>query len=524
LQESYLGKVKMIYIDPPYNTGKDFVYRDNFTQNTQEYFLQSQQKDDEGNRLESNTDSNGRFHSDWLSMMYPRLRLARNLLRDDGVIFISIDDNEVHNLRKVCDEIFGEDNFVAQIIWKKRSTPPNDKAMAAQHDYIVSFAKKMTNESVNLRPRTDKQIARYKNPDSHPKGPWTAGDLMANVKGGRYVESLYYPITNPRTGKQHYPSSSGNWRYSKSTVDKLLENNEIYFGNDDCGRPKLKRFLKDVKSGITWTTLWDFAPYNATGSQEMQTILGNLNVFESPKPIGLLQAILVAGCCPDGIVLDFFAGSSTTAHAVMKLNAEDNGNRKFIMVQLPELCPPKSEAAKAGYETIAEISKERIRRAGKKIKEELDEEQAKRLDTGFRVLKVDSSNMQDVYYRPNEICAETLGSQISNIKEKRTDEDLLFQVMVDWGLELTLPICREYFEMESKGTIEQVPLYFVAENSLVACFNKKGLINEKLIRHLAGYKPLRVVFRDDGFKNDSTKINAEQIFKQMSPETELKVL
>lgn len=513
LQETYLGKVKMIYIDPPYNTGNDFIYEDDFAENSEEYLRRSNQKDAEGNRLIANTEANGRFHSDWLSMMYPRLKLARNLLRDDGVIFISIDDSESTNLRKVCDEIFGEQNFIAQIVWKKRSTPPNDRIIAAQHEYILCVTKNSNNPGLNLRPRTEEQIGRYKNLDNHPKGPWTAGDLMANIKGGRYVASLYYPITNPRTGQAHYPSSNGNWRFNKDKVEQLIRNDEIYFGENDQGRPKLKRFLCDVKEGITWTTLWDFSPLNTVGSTEMTNIFGNLTTFENPKPTGLILDALRAGSTPDSIILDFFAGSATTAHAVMQLNAEDGGNRKFIMVQLPEVCDEQSEAFKAGYKTIAEISKERIRRTGKKLLEGKCHESWNK-DIGFRVLKVYSSNMVDVYYMPDAIEQKTLFELTDNIKPDRTSEDLLFQVLLDWGVDLSLPIRRE--------AIQDKIVFFVDENALVACFDTD--VNEELVRELAQFKPLRVVFRDNGFMSDAVKINVEQIFRQLSPHTEVKTI
>lgn len=513
LQEAYLGEVKMIYIDPPYNTGNDFIYEDDFAENTNEFLKRTNQKDEDGNRLVANTEANGRFHSDWLSMIYPRLNLASKLLSEDGVIFISIDDNEVTNLRKICDEIFGENNFVAQIVWKKRSTPPNDRVMASQHEYILCISKNSVINGLNLRPRTEEQISRYKNPDKHPKGPWSAGDLMANVKGGRYVSSLYFPIVNPRTGQEHYPSSNGNWRFNKDRIDELIKNNEIYFGENDQGRPKLKRFLCDVKNGITWTTLWDFSPLNTIGSTEMTNIFGNLTTFENPKPTGLILDTLRAGTTTDCIVLDFFAGSGTTADALMQLNAEDGGNRKFIMVQLPEECDKKSEAYKAGYKTIAEISKERIRRAGAKILEgECNQDWNK--DVGFRVLKVDTSNMADVYYSPDQVMQGSLNLLVDNIKPDRTDEDLLFQVLLDSGVDLTLPIRKE--------TIEGKTVFFVDDDALVACFDLR--INEALIKELATKAPLRVVFRDDGFESDAVKINAEQIFKQVSPHTEVKAI
>ncbi len=515
LQETYLGKVKMIYIDPPYNTGKDFIYSDNFAKSTEDYLMDSGQRDEENNRLIANTDSNGRFHSDWLSMIYSRLKLSRNLLKDDGVIFISIDNSESHNLKKVFDEVFGEDNFIAEIIWKKRSTPPNDQVIGAQHEYLLVYSKNKYLLNINLRPRTNDQVSRYKNPDNHPKGPWTSGDLMANVKGGRYVESLYYPIVNPRTGQEHYPSSNGNWRFNKERIAKLIGNNEIYFGENDRGRPKLKRFLCDVKEGITWTTLWDFVPFNTIGSKEMTNIFGNLTTFENPKPIGLILETLKVGLNKDDLILDFFAGSSTTAHAVMQLNSEDGGNRKFIMVQLPEECNEKSEAFKAGYTTIAEISKERIRRAGVKIKEE-NPDTTQNLDTGFRVLKVDSSNMEDVYYTPDGTRQSELFRNTDNIKADRTEEDLLFQVLLDWGVDLALPITKE--------NIGGLDVFFVDGNALAACFVKDGQITEEVCKEIAKREPLRVVFRDFGFADDSVKINVEQIFKLMSPHTDVKTI
>jgi len=446
-----------------------------------------------------------------MTMLYSRLRLSRNILNDDGVIFISIDDGEVSNLREMCDEVFGEDNFVTQIIWKKRSTPPNDKAIGAQHDYILVYAKQFSSTSIALRPRSDEQVARYQNPDNHPKGPWAAGDLMANVKGGRYVESLHFPIVNPSTGEKHVPSSNGNWRFSRDTIEKLIANNELYFGSDGRGRPKLKRFLCDVKDGITWTSLWDFVPLNTEGSNEMAEIFGNLGVFENPKPVGLLKEIVRAGARSDAIVLDFFAGSASMAHAVMAVNSEDGGRRRQISVQLPEPCDENSEAAKAGFKTIAEIAKERIRRVGKMTKEAAGLH-GSNLDIGFRVLKVDTSNMKDVYYHPDAVTQATLAGLVDNVKEDRTDEDLLFQVLLDWGVDLTLAIKPE------KVTGKTV--YFVDTNALAACF--EAGIDEAFIKELAKRKPLRAVFRDTGYGSDATKINVEQIFKLLSPGTEVK--
>jgi adenine-specific DNA-methyltransferase len=535
LQETYLGKVKMIYIDPPYNTGNDFIYDDDFSMSREEYAASSGQVDEEGNAVfdeekwRQNSSSNGRFHSDWLSMIYSRLRLARNLLTEDGVIFLSIDDGEVANLRRACDEVFGEDQFAAQILWKKRNTPPNDRVIGAQHDYILAYLRGSLT-GINLRQRSDDQIQRYKNPDEHPKGPWAAGDLTANVKGGRYVESLNFPIKNPRTGQEFYPANNGNWRFNRERIQGLLATNEIYFGKDDQSAPKLKRFLCDVKEGTTWTTLWDFAPLNTAGSNEMAQIFGNSVLFESPKPVGLVKLLLEAGSRPDSLILDFFSGSATTAHAVMQLNTEDGGNRRHIMVQLPEPCDEKSEAFKAGYATIAEIGKERIRRAGKKIRTELEEKLAKELpgsdehislktrldslDIGFRVLKVDSSNFTDVYQRPDELTQNALSLQVDNLKRGRNPEDLLFQVLLDWGVDLALPVTEEQ--------IAGRQVFFVDGDALAACFDT-GL-DEAFVKALAARAPLRAVFRDAGYASDAVKINIEQIFKALSPHTELKTL
>ena len=512
LQETYLGKVKLIYIDPPYNTGNDFIYEDDFSEDSESYLKKSQQTNTQGARLVANPETNGRFHSDWLTMLYPRLRLAANLLADNGVIFISVDDGEVSNARKMCDHIFGEMQFAAQIIWKKRNTPPNDRVIGAQHDYILVYVKRGL-EGIMLRPRSAEQIARYKNPDNHPKGPWVAGDLTANVKGGRYVESLYYPIRNPVSQQEFYPANNGNWRFNKERMQRLLDNDEIYFGRDGSFAPKLKRFLCEVKEGTTWTTLWDFAPLNTEGSKEMDDVFGSSVVFENPKPVGLLRHILEVGCGSNGIVLDFFAGSSTTAHAVMLQNAVDRGSRRFIMVQLPETVAVDSSAYEKGFKTIADLSKDRIRRTGVKIKSD-NATIAANLDIGFRVLKIDTSNMKDVYYAPDAVKQDQLELHTDNIKEDRTPEDLLFQVLVDWGVDLALPIEQQQIAGKT--------VFFVDGNALAACFDPD--ISEDLVKALAKKKPLRAVFRDSSYASDSTKINVEQIFKLLSPATEVKSL
>jgi len=512
MQETYLGKVKMIYIDPPYNTGNDFVYEDDFAENTEEFLKKSNQKDEEGNRLIANTESNGRFHSDWLSMMYPRLKLARNLLKDDGVIFISIDDGEVHNLRKMCDEIFGEENFIASIIWEKKYGIQNDaKWFSVNHDYVLVFAKNKEAWRPNLMLRTEEQNSRYKNLDNDPRGVWQSDNLAV----GRVTEKDIYEITTP-FGRKVLPPKGNSWRISKEKYKEFLDDNRIWFGKKGDGVPRIKRFLSEVKDGITPSTIWTYkeAGHTQDGKRECNELFGEA-VFDYPKPTKLLKRIISLTLSKNDIILDFFAGSATTAHAVMQFNAEDGGNRKFIMVQLPELCNEKSEAFKAGYKTIAEIGKERIRRAGNKIKEE-NALTALNLDIGFRVLKVDSSNMQDVYYNPDDYSQDLLSKIADNIKLDRTDEDLLFQVLLDWGVDLSLPV--------SKKKIADNDVFFVSDNALVACFVKKGEITEDFCKELTKYKPLRVVFRDSGFKDDSMKINVEQIFKLMSPHTKIKTI
>ncbi|BEV03426.1 site-specific DNA-methyltransferase [Chryseobacterium gambrini] len=530
LQESYLNKIKMIYIDPPYNTGKDFVYKDNFAKDGDEELIESGQKDEYNQRLVANPETSGRYHSDWLSMMYPRLKLARNLLTEDGVIFISIDDNEVHNLRKICDEIFGEGNFVANIIWKKRGGPPNDKILGTIHDYIIAIAKDTSKVKLYKKERSQEQLNRYSNPDNHPKGEWAADNLMANVKGGRFVKSLHFGIKNPQTGEIHYPGVDGNWRYNQGKIEELLKNDEIYFGKDGNGRPKLKRFLAEVSIGVPYPSIWDDVPHNNSASKEIEKLLGNLSYFETPKPSGLINDIIRLGSNSNDIILDFFSGSATTAHAVMQLNAEDGGNRKYIMVQLPEANDEKSEAFKAGYKNICEIGKERIRRAAKKIKESLNQDSQDKkdkqdlssgdknpnnqenqanpgsdIDLGFRVYRLDSSNMQDVYYKPQDYNQLQLDLFADNVKEDRTAEDLVTQVMLDWGLPLSLPIERK--------TILAKEVYAVAGDSLYCCFDDG--IDEDFAKAIAQEKPLRIVFRDKGFKDDTAKENVKQLLKQL---------
>lgn len=521
LQEYYLGKVKMIYIDPPYNTGNDFVYEDDFAEDSASYFERSNQKDDEGRRLNANTESNGRFHSDWLSMIFSRLKLARNLLRDDGVIFISIDDNEQSNLKRMCDEIFGEDNFISTIVWEKRYSPQNAvKWFSESHDFLVVYAKNKQNWFPNLLERSDEMNARYKNPDNDPRGVWKPENSTA--QGGHGTKAQFYELIAPN-GKRHTLPNGRCWLYTEPVLKTMIADNRIWFGVDGNNVPAIKRFLSEVKQGTACQTIWKYSDvgHSQDAKKEVKDLFPECAVFDTPKPTRLIKRILQVATDKNDIALDFFSGSATTADAVMQMNAEDGGNRQFILVQLPEPCGEKSEAAKAGYRTIAEISKERIRRAGKKI---LNGEchQGWRRDIGARVLKIDTSNMTDVYYNPDAIIQDDLFAQVDNIKADRTEEDLLFQVMLDWGVDLMAPILRQ--------TIDGKTVFFVdadAEHkhgALVACFDKTGGIDDAFIRQLAAFSPLRLVFRDAGFASDAVKINAEQLLKQLSPLTEVKAI
>ncbi len=510
LQETYLNKIKMIYIDPPYNTGNDFIYDDDFSEDTETFMKRSNQKDLEGNRLVANSESNGRFHSDWLTMIYPRLKLARNLLLDDGVIFISIDDNEVHNLRKVCDEVFGEQNFFGSFQWRRRQRADsrNQSRVSPDHEYLVAYAK---NDQAGLK-GVSIDITKYNNPDNDHRGPWASIDL-SGLANATQRPNLHYDIVDPDSGYTFHPNPNRGWSKSKDNVQKMIDEGRILFPKSVTGRPREKKFLRDITSTVTgFSTCLDSdkVGYTTNGTREVSDIFEK-KIFDFPKPSILIKLFVAQASSEDDIILDFFSGSATTAHAVMQLNAEDNGNRKFIMIQLPEACDEKSETYKAGFKTIAEIGKERIRRAGKKIKEE-NQITAKNIDTGFRVFKVDTSNMRDVYYTPDELKQGNLELFKDHIKPDRRPEDLLFQVFIDWGLELSLPITKE--------TIDGKTVFFVDTNALIACFDPG--ITEELVKKLAKHKPLRVVFRNDAFGSDSVKINVEQIFKLLSPRTEVK--
>ena len=512
LQETYLGKIKMIYIDPPYNTGNDFVYEDDFAQSTDEYLANSGQFDEEGNRMVQNTESNGRFHTDWLNMMYPRLKLAKDLLSEDGVIFISLDDGEIDNLKKISDEVLGSQNYVGTVIWERAFAPKNDaKYFSTSHDFVLVYAKNIEDFEIGKLPRTQEANARYKNPDNDPRGSWAADNMTVKT----YSAAYDYPITTPN-GTVVNPTNGRCWFTSKERMQKLIEDGRVYFGADGGNTPRLKRYLADVQQGMTPTTIWkcDDVGHNQEGRQELKKLFDDKGYFDSPKPQRLMHRILkVANLLDNSIVLDFFSGSASTAHAVMQLNAEDGGHRKFIMVQLPEKCDEKSEAYKAGYKNICEIGKERIRRAGAKIKEEAGLA-AQNLDTGFRVLKCDTSNMKDVYYNPAEYEVNMFSRLEDNIKEDRTPEDLLFQVMLDLGVLLSSKI--------EETTIAGKKVFNVEDNYLIACFDSD--VSEETIKAIAKQKPYYFVMRDSSMASDSVATNFDQIFATYSPDTVRKVL
>lgn len=556
LQETYLGKVKMIYIDPPYNTGSDLIYEDDFSESAESFLRRSNQTDENNNRLITNTEANGRFHSDWLSMIYPRLRLARNLLSESGALFISIGNDEIANLRKICDEVFGADNFVECITWNKR-IPKNDKGVGNIHDFVLLYVKDantrheffMRKEGLEdiedlisaLRKRGapmreaeeeigklykkhayDRGITLYTSFDKHYRlwGKINMSWPNANTLGPRYE------VLHPKTGLPVKIPDRG-WPWKRETFDKAAlredgtyrEVEELHDGSFRCGAIWFSKDERQQPSSITYLDevsqflLRSVLSLKSDGGIEVENLFNGKNYFSYPKPTRLLRTLLSAKKTePGDIVMDFFAGSATTAHALMQMNAEDGIERRFIMVQLPELCDPKTESAKAGFQTIADVAKERLRRAATAVTKEF--KTAKDFDAGFRVLKIDTSNMKDVYYAPDQVKQDDLVAHTDNIKEDRTPEDLLFQVLVDWGVDLAMPIAQE--------TIAGKNVFFVDGNALAACFEPN--ISEDLVKELAKRKPLRAVFRDSSFNSDSVKINIEQIFKLLSPETEIKSL
>ena len=541
LQESYLGKVKMIYIDPPYNTGNDFIYADDFMRSQEEENEQMGMYDEDKNRLFKNTDTNGRFHSDWCSMIYSRLLLARNLLTDDGVIFISIDDNEQENLKKCCDEVFGGQNFVAQLVWERAYAPKNDaRFISNSHDYVLMYARNLANFVIGRLPRTEEANARYQNPDNDPRGVWKPSDLSVKT----YNAACDYPITTP-SGRVIEPPAGRCWSLSKNAFLERLQDNRIYFGADGNSVPCMKRFLTELKyDGMAPTSIMFYKDvgHSQEGAKEVTKLL-DAGAFDGPKPVRLLTRLLtLANLKDDSIVLDFFSGSATTAHAVMQMNADKGSHIKYAMVQLPEMCDEEGTAYKAGFSTICEIGKERIRRAGEKIQEarleaialskhewdqtcyyvehqeecdrlghlpdEYFEKEHPPIDTGFRVLKLDDTNMKDVYYAPDDYDQGMLAALESNIKDDRTDLDLLFGCLIDWGLPLSLP-----YKSEQLGGCT---VHTYNDGDLIACFDTN--IPESVVKEIAQRRPLRAVFRDSGFASSPEKINVFEIFKLYMPE------
>ena len=525
LREDYLGKVKMIYIDPPYNTGNDFVYEDDFSQTAGEFRDKSGMFDEDGNMIlqnyEVNSESNGRFHTDWLNMIYPRLKVARDLLTEDGVIFISIDDNEVENLRKVCDEVFGERNFIAQLIWERAFSPKNDaRFVSNSHDYVLMFTRNIDSFVIGRLDRTAEANARYSNPDNDPRGVWMSSDISVKT----YNAACDYPITTP-SGKIIEPPAGRCWSLSKKAFFERLQDNRIWFGPNGDNTPRIKRFLSELKfDGMAPTSILFYKDvgHSQEGAQEVVSLFGDKGVFDGPKPVRLLQRLItLANLKDDSIVLDFFSGSANTAHALMKTNLEKGTDRKFILVQLPEKVSDKKKDQ--GYGTICEIGKERIRRAGKKILEELATKKAEnglfdkeseptRLDVGFRVLKLDTSNMQDVYYTPEDSSAATLFDD--NVKPDRTPEDLLFQVMLEYNLPLSAKIERK--------TIAGKEVFSVNDDYLIACFDEN--VNETVITEVAKRKPLYFIMRDSSLSSDQVADNFEQIFNAYSKDTIRRIL
>ena len=513
LRESYLGKVKMIYIDPPYNTGGDFVYKDNFIKKNSDYAEISGAYDEEGNQVvvefEKNTDSNGRFHTDWLNMIYPRLKVARDLLTEDGVIFISIDDNEQKNLKNVCDEVFGGKNFVAQLIWERAYSPKNDaKFISNSHDYIMMFAKNIESFTIGRLERTAEANARYSNPDNDPRGVWKASDMSVKT----YNAACDYPITTP-SGKIVEPPAARCWSLSRNAFRERLADNRIWFGPNGDSTPAIKRFLSELKyDGMAPTSILFYKEvgHSQEGAKEVTALFEDKGVFDGPKPVRLLRRLMtLANLKDESIVLDFFSGSATTAHALMQNNADKKKRCKFICVQLSEDTPEQSPARKAGFTTIPDIAKERIRRAGKKIEEEHPD---RKVDTGFRVLKLDSTNMENVFYTPAEITEQTLFAD--NIKPDRTDEDLLFQVMMELGIALSDKI--------GKAEIAGKTVWNVGQGYLMACFEPN--VTEETITAIAKQQPQYFVIADRSMASDNVADNFEQLFEEYSPTTIRKIL
>jgi len=523
LQETYLGKVKMIYIDPPYNTGNDFIYNDDFSQSADEYAENSGQTDEEGNRLVQNNESNGRFHTDWLNMIYPRLKIAKDFLSDDGAIFISIDENESANLRKMCDEIFGTQNFVANIIWQSRTSISNDYEVSLNHNHTFIYSKQR--EKLIFGGDTINND-EYVNPDNDKRGPWKLVPIDANHAGGDTV----YPIVNPKTGQSYLPPNGRIWCYNRSTMEKLLQDGRIKFGLNNDSSPKRKLYLNErLAKGDKKTPSSLLLDVGTTkdGTTEIMSLFNNEKVFDYPKSVSLLERLVQYGAPSGGIIMDFFSGSATTAHAVLKKNSENNYNYKYIMIQVPADLDKSLETATSSSKktienaikvldgmnqehTVTAIAEERIRRAGEKIKKETKAD----IDYGFRCFRVDSSNMEDVYYRPAELGQQELDFFTDNIKKDRSPEDLLIQVMLDLGVSLSSKI--EQKEICGKK------VFSVENGYLIACFDDD--VTEDVVTEIAKQKPYYFVSRDSSMADDNVAANFEEIFKTYSPETVRKVL
>lgn len=510
LQETYLSKIKMIYIDPPYNTGNDFLYNDGFAESAGEFHSRSNQVDIDGNKLVANSSSHGRYHSNWLSMMLPRLKVAKNLLSEGGILLVSCDDIEAPNVRKLCDEVLGAEGFVAQFVWKARQfTDARSKTkVSTDHEYVIAYSK---TGDASLR-GVERDESKFKNPDGDPRGPWMSRSILGLATQSQRP-NLHYDIVDPVTGRSFPPNPSSGWRYSKERMHELISEGRVLFPEKDDGRPREKKFRQDMTSEmISFRSIIDDV-FTADGTRDVREIFGD-DMFPFPKPVKLLESLIEQIADePGDTILDFFAGSGTTAHAVFKLNSRDGINRRSISVQLAEPVETDTAAFRAGYKTISELSMERIRRAGRAtVSQTCSAEWNK--DIGFRVLKIDSSNMADVFYTPDSTSQKDLLASVDNIKPDRSPEDLLFQVLVDWGVDLTLPISSE--------TIDGKTVFSVAGTALMTCFDDG--VDEALVKKLAERQPMRVVFKDTGFKDDATKINVRQIFKSLSPDTEVKAI
>lgn len=515
LQTAYYRKVKMIYIDPPYNTGNDFVYEDDFADPLARY------KEVTGQATKSNPETMGRYHTNWLNMMYPRLRLAANLLRDDGVIFISIDDNEVHNLRKLCDEAFGEENFISEMIWQRAFSPKNDsKYTSNDHDYVLAYAKNIDNFQIGKLPRTEEANSRYTNVDNDPRGDWTSGDLSVKT----YNVNTDYEITTP-SGRIVSPPHGACWRVSKERFEELVSDNRIWFGESGDNVPRLKRFLSEIQDGMVASSLMMYKDvgHSQEGRQELKKLFDDKGYFDGPKPVKLMhRLLLLANTSPDDIILDFFSGSATTAHAVMQLNAKDGGNRKFIMVQLPELCDEKSEAYKAGYKNICEIGKERIRRAGKKLSEtdgqmKLDEEQSP-IDTGFKVFKLNTSNLKtwDSSFIGEDNLLELtnrMNDMMNTIKPDRSDLDMVYEIMLKMGIPLTYSVTQ----VNIGGKIA----YSIGDECLLLICLREGITTEIIEQMAEEYIPSKIILSEKCFSDDTALSNAHYVLKDRKIELKL---